>query len=582
VTKPANDGIFGSDLWEQALEKYARATHLTVRLFDENERAVFGPVHPTPLFRLFAEAGYDPGIFIECAHRCIAQTDRRPAVLVSQFHGLAVVGASLVLDGPTVGAAVGGYALVDFSQASDVRQLAKQSGIAFDRLWAIVRKQPPVPQLRLIVHGELLQVLGDSLLREHHRARHLRQLAETLERRVSEEIATREQAQKQLAHAQRMDALGQLAGGIAHDFNNVIQAVQGGAALIERRSGDAERVRGLARRITEASDRGAAVTQRLLAFSRRGDLRAEPVDAVSMLAEMREILSHTLGDGVKVRVETGPGLPLLLVDKAQLETVLINLATNARDAMQNLGTLTLSAAKELAPDSKAPIPLKPGAYLRLCATDTGAGMTAEVLAHASEPFFTTKTAGQGTGLGLAMARGFAEQSGGGLFIESAPGHGTVVKLWFPVAEGPFLAANARENQAAVGVSGEVRARLLLVDDDAIVRETLAQEMEAEGFAVVPAASGAGALQLLDAGEVIDLIISDLSMPGMDGMSFIQEAQRRRSHLPAILLTGFSATTGIALEAAVSGVLTLLRKPVHGRMLAERVAMLLEREAIARK
>ena len=177
MTDRAGDGLFGSDLWHGTLEKYGDATHLTVRLFDADQRAVFGPVYSTPLFQLFDEAGYDPGLFAECAGRCIAQTAKRPAVIVSRFHGLAVVGASLVLEGRIVGAAVGGYAFADFSQVFEIRRLAGEAGIAFDRLWAIARKQPPVPRRRLTVHGELLQVLGDALLREHYRARQYEQAA---------------------------------------------------------------------------------------------------------------------------------------------------------------------------------------------------------------------------------------------------------------------------------------------------------------------------------------------------------------------------------------------------------------------
>jgi PAS domain S-box-containing protein len=174
---PAGDGLFSSAVWELALQKYASATQLTVRLLDAEERAVFGPIHPTPLFHLFDEAGYDPGLFIECARRCIAQTEKRPAVLVSQFHGLTVVGASLALEGRVVGAAVGGYAFADFSQVSEIQRLGRQAGISFERLWEIARKQAPVPQRRLLVYGELLQVLGDSLLRENHRARQYEQAA---------------------------------------------------------------------------------------------------------------------------------------------------------------------------------------------------------------------------------------------------------------------------------------------------------------------------------------------------------------------------------------------------------------------
>ena len=168
---PSNDVLFSSDLWEIALEKYAKATHMTVKLFDAELRTVSGPIHPTPMFQVFAESGYDPGIFVECARRCLLQTENRPAVVVSQFHGLAVVGTSLVLEGKVVGAAAGGYVLVDFSQVSEIQRLARKADIKFERLWEIARQQQPVPQSRLIVNGELLQVLGDALLRENYKTR---------------------------------------------------------------------------------------------------------------------------------------------------------------------------------------------------------------------------------------------------------------------------------------------------------------------------------------------------------------------------------------------------------------------------
>ena len=177
MTGRAGDGLFGSDLWEAVLQKYSRATLLTVRLFDADARAVFGPVHLTPLFQLFDEAGYDPGILAECARRCLAQTEKRPAIIVSQLYGLTVVGASLALEGRIVGAAVGGYAFANFSRDLEIQSLARQAGIAFARLWEIARKQQPVPRRRLLVHGELLQVLGDALLRENYRARQYEQAA---------------------------------------------------------------------------------------------------------------------------------------------------------------------------------------------------------------------------------------------------------------------------------------------------------------------------------------------------------------------------------------------------------------------
>ena len=168
---PSSDVLFSSDLWEVALEKYARVAHMTVRLFDAELRSVSGPIHPTPLFQLFDESGYDPGIFAECARRCLLQTQSRPAVIDCQFQGLAVVGTSLVLEGKVVGAAVGGYVLADFSQVSEIQRLARQAGLEFERLWEVARQQQPVPQSRLMVNGELLQVLGDALLRENYRTR---------------------------------------------------------------------------------------------------------------------------------------------------------------------------------------------------------------------------------------------------------------------------------------------------------------------------------------------------------------------------------------------------------------------------
>jgi PAS domain S-box-containing protein len=181
LNNPANNVLFSSDLWKQALESYARDTHLSVKLFDADERVVFGPIHPTPLFQLFEERAYDPGMFAECARRCLEQTESRPTVMVSEFYGLAVVGTSLVLEGKVVGAAVGGYAFVDFAQLSEAQRLARDAGIGFERLWQVAREQKPVPKDRLILNGELLQVLGDALLRENHRTRQYEEVALKLE-----------------------------------------------------------------------------------------------------------------------------------------------------------------------------------------------------------------------------------------------------------------------------------------------------------------------------------------------------------------------------------------------------------------
>ena len=266
----------------------------------------------------------------------------------------------------------------------------------------------------------------------------LRVLNERLEARVTEEVAAREKAQARLAQAQRMEALGQLAGGIAHDFNNVLQAVAGGLSLIQKRADNGDVVRRLARMSTDAAERGAAITGRLLAFSRRGELRATPIAPRPLLENLSEILTATLGADIEVRIESAEDISPLLADKAQLETVLVNLAVNARDAMPAGGALTVSARPERVVDARSsPAGLNPGGYVCIELTDTGAGMNEVTLARASEPFFTTKSAGQGTGLGLAMARGFAEQSGGGFAIRSKLGQGTTVTLWFPTAGAAF-------------------------------------------------------------------------------------------------------------------------------------------------
>ncbi len=285
---------------------------------------------------------------------------------------------------------------------------------------------------------------------------------------------------------------------------------------------------------------------------------------------MREILVHTLGAGIVVKVEMEPGLPPMFADRQQLETVLINLANNASDAMHGAGVLTLAAAMETVRHGEPAarrVQLDPGAYLRLSVSDSGMGMTPELLARVTEPFFTTKEAGKGTGLGLPMARGFARQSGGELHIDSAPGEGATVTLWLPVANGASAERAGPAGATGAG-SGEKGARVLLVDDDEIVRATLRQQLEEEGYDVLPASTGAEALSLLDAGEAVDLFVADLSMPGLDGRQFIDEATRRRPQAPAILLTGFAGSAEIAVANAV------LRKPIEGRLLAERIEQLL--------
>ena len=382
---------------------------------------------------------------------------------------------------------------------------------------------------------------------------------QNLEKRVSEEVAAREEAQTRAAHAQRLQALGQLAGGIAHDFNNVLQAVQAGIALIDRRATDPVSVRRLADTIMKASDSGAAVTSRLLAFARRDDLRAERLDLAGLLEGLRELLGRTLGSPISVRVACDAGLPAVMTDRGQLETVVVNLATNARDAMPTGGTLTFAANLDVMTAGQAnPFDLKPGTYVRLTFTDTGTGMDRATLDRAFEPFFTTKSRDRGTGLGLSMAKGFAEQSGGNLVLDSKPGQGTAVRLWLPAASGSVSTPQMEPGHLVFATR---RRRLLVVDDQEVVRETVAATLEDAGFSVLTAENGIEALALLASGEAVDVLVSDFSMPGMDGLTLIREAQIQRPGLPAVLLTGYAGDSeDLKADHDSNGPLAIVQKP----------------------
>ena len=399
----------------------------------------------------------------------------------------------------------------------------------------------------------------------------LRALNERLEARVQEEVGAREEAQQQLARAQQMEALGQLAGGIAHDFNNVLQAVSGGLTLILRSAEDPRAVRRYAKMAGDAADRGAAVTGRLLAFARRGDLRASSVSPRHLLENLKEILASTFGPDIDVEVVTQANTPPLLVDAAQLETVLVNLAVNARDAMTDGGRLTISAKSDsIDAATLGSSRIAPGSFIRLDVSDTGVGMSAATLARCLEPFFTTKPKGKGTGLGLSMARGFAEQSGGALAIQSELGRGTTVTLWLPQATAE---SDLVEGRMAPHATPRAILRILVVDDDPMVRSVVSSQLTDFGYRVAEASDGLAALAHLEgAASPPDLIVTDFAMPGMNGLILIEEARRARPELPAILFTGY-ADANID-GRGLSDTTVLLRKPVSYIELANATAALL--------
>jgi CheY-like chemotaxis protein/two-component sensor histidine kinase len=311
-----------------------------------------------------------------------------------------------------------------------------------------------------------------------------------------------------------------------------------------------------------SAERAKTLVQRLLAFARRQPLQPSAVDIAALVEGMADLVDSTSGPQVKVRMEVSEDLPAAVADANQLEMALLNLAVNARDAMPEGGTLTISAAAE-AVGSDHPCKLEPGRYVRLSVADTGVGMEPDVLARAVEPFFSTKGVGRGTGLGLSMVHGLAQQLGGILTIASKPGLGTRIDLWLPASE--TAAETAERPAAALLPSGEGTA--LLVDDEELVRMSTADMLGDLGYKVVDVASAEEALKAIAGGLAIDLLISDHLMPGMNGTDLVREIRARRPGLPALLVSGYAEGDGIAPD------LPRLTKPFRQADLAASIASL---------
>jgi len=387
----------------------------------------------------------------------------------------------------------------------------------------------------------------------------LRQLNETLEERVRERTVELERAHEQLRQSQKMEAIGQLTGGVAHDFNNLLTPILGGLDVLKRRGVTDPRALRLIEGALQSAERARVLVQRLLAFARRQPLQATAVDVTGLVQDMTDLLASTLGPRVRVVVDVPEGLPPALADRNQLEMALLNLAVNARDAMEDGGTLTVSARSS---EAKASGRLRPGRYVRLAVSDTGAGMSPETLSRAIEPFFSTKGIGKGTGLGLSMIHGLTAQLGGTLELSSTPGVGTTVEMWLPVARTePTDTPVAATEEIAPG-AGVV----LLVDDEDLIRTSTAQMLGDLGYAVVEANSARAALRLLD-DERFDLIITDHLMPGMTGTELAREVQVQRPKLPVLIISGYADLEDVAPD------LPRLTKPFLEAELAAALAAL---------
>jgi PAS domain S-box-containing protein len=345
-----------------------------------------------------------------------------------------------------------------------------------------------------------------------------------------------EQAREELFQAQKVEAIGQLTGGVAHDFNNLLMVVLGSLDVLGRRVALDERDRKLLDNAVHAAQRGAQLTQRMLAFARKQDMQRLPVDLPELVRGMSDLLSRTLGPSILIETRFPIALPQVLADPSQLDSALLNLAVNARDAMPDGGPLIISAREASGGDE--PSGLTPGRYVCLSVQDRGEGMDAQTLARATDPFFTTKGVGKGTGLGLPMVQGIAEQSGGRFVLRSVQGEGTTAEIWLPVVEARSAAVPETAPKAA-SASQEKRLKVLAVDDDALVLINTAMMLEELGHAVIEASSGEQALNLLDANPDVDLVVTDQAMPRMTGLALAAEIAQRRPGLPVILASGYT-------------------------------------------
>ncbi len=346
-----------------------------------------------------------------------------------------------------------------------------------------------------------------------------------------------EQAREALFQSQKLDAIGQLTGGVAHDFNNLLMVVISSLELLRRRLPEDPKLRQLVDNAMTGARRGASLTQRMLAFAHRQDLAPSAVDVKQLMQGMRELLGRTLGPAIRVGVDFPSELRPVLVDPNQLELAVLNLAVNARDAMPDGGNLTIAAEARTLTSHQGK--LQAGTYLCLSMTDTGIGMDEATLSHATEPFFTTKGVGKGTGLGLPMVHGLAAQSGGQFLLKSATGRGTTAELWLPFAGDDVASTPAAPDAGVEAFPAHGPLVVLAVDDDALVLMNTAALLEELGHTVLQAPSAAAALRILRSGQHIDLLITDHSMPGMSGAQLVALLGQERPSIVPILATGFA-------------------------------------------
>ena len=434
---------------------------------------------------------------------------------------------------------------------------------------------------------ELQQRSEASLKAQQSTEQRLRHLNENLEERVAQrtlalaeanqrlqnEMVERERAEDALRHAQKMEAVGQLTGGIAHDFNNMLTGIIGSLDLMQRyiAAGRSDDIGRFADAAVASAHRAAALTHRLLAFSRRQSLDRRPLDPNQLVASLEDLFQRTKGAHITLKVQLGHDIWPVNSDASQLENALLNLVINARDAMPDGGELLIETANSYldGTDITTPEPVKAGDYVMLGVRDNGTGMAPKILAKAFDPFFTTKPIGQGTGLGLSMIYGFAQQSGGHVTLHSEPGQGTCVRLYLPRLHGTSLASSlpaSLSEAAPVALAGEA---VVVVEDDPAVRMLVVNVLDELGYTAHQAADARTALPLLESDLRVDLLVTDVGLPGMNGRQLAEIARQHRPGLKVLFMTGY-AQKAAERQGFLEDGMDMVAKPFSIEVLANKI------------